>query len=354
MLLCDPDSWNPQILDYEWGRDWGAWQVLMGYAITVGVQLETVEMEDRRMDGYRGKPMTPDRDLLIKRLLPPLASPGRPRDIWEREDNPSVIENQLAAGAERWHMVALTNYRPVLKHVRLNLDRLWDESAFDSQGFCGDLAKLGTTHRHYLVYDFWPKKFVGETGGAVEFDLEAMRGKVLAVRKALGRPQLLAVGDHIGQGIEELKESAWDDPTKTLSLTTQGRRAIQHRRAIARAGWMDCVSLSAGKTKLPHSFPEPEVLLFTVPDQKSAVTCKVEFAGPNGTAKPAARPIDPGLVAALTTRPEAGRKVRGGAAGALETPIGRASEQGPALRLRTGLLCRTFGRPHRRADHRRL
>lgn len=292
VILCDPDAWVPLSHDFQWDRNWGSWQGLSGYAMTLGLPIKRWVDSPGELAG-----LTPEREEIIQRILPPLASTGRPRDIWEREW-PMVIEQSLAVGDEQWRVVGLFNYHQVPLRVQLNLDRLWDESIFDEQGFPGDSAKLGTTDQRYLVYDFWPEKFLGEYGGTAEFELDALGGKVLTVRLATDRPQILAVGNHIGQGILELKDSSWDSESRTLRLITQGRADMIDTAVRLRVppGWKIISATAEGKT-LNGSCPQDEVCLITIPDHQKEVKCQIMFEGSLKGGKPGVRPVESGLIA---------------------------------------------------------
>ena len=94
VLFCDPDAWLPLVHSFSWDRDWGSWLAVTGYATTIGGDF---------------RKLTPEREQLIKRLLPPLTTTGRPRDLWERK-TPVVIEQTLEAAGQQWKVVGLFNW----------------------------------------------------------------------------------------------------------------------------------------------------------------------------------------------------------------------------------------------------
>jgi hypothetical protein len=281
LFLCDPDAWLPLSHSPQWDRDWGSWLALTGYAMTIGADF---------------RKLTAEREQMIRRLLPPLCTTGRPRDLWERK-SPTVIEQTLAAAGQQWKVVGLFNWTTVGKKVRLNLDRLWDDAAYPIEGAPADPKRLDKTQRRYLIYDFWPEHFLGEMAGSTECTLPPDSGRVLVCRVAESHPQLLAVGSHLGQGIEELRAVAWNADKKELAGTTAGRGGVIDTTIRVRvpAGWK-VSAVTAAERSLPFDQPEPEVCRFIVADRKTPVEWRVKFEGQAG-GPPASRPKNPGLVA---------------------------------------------------------
>jgi len=290
LILCDPDTWCPLQHSEQWDRDWGAWMALTGYPMTIG-------------GDFRDLP--PSREALIKRLLPPLNSTGRPRDLWERPV-PVVLEQQLSAGSEEWRVIGLFNWRDIGVRVRLNLDRLWDESPFPEQGFLADPKALGQTGRRYLLYDFWPEAMLGEEGGAFELTVPANCGRVITCRLSLTRPQIISLGSHLGQGVEELLSCSWLARDKTLVGKTRGLRGVADTmvRLHVPSGWQ-VKSVTAGGQALTHDAPQPEVCRFTAPDRTGPVEWRVAFDGPSASPAARTRPVEPGNIAEVTLAPGA-------------------------------------------------
>ena len=264
LLLCDPDAWLPLSHSLQWDRNWGSWLALTGYAMTIGADF---------------RKLTPEREQLIKRLLPPLTTTGRPRDIWERK-SPVVIEQTLEAAGQQWKVVGLFNWTEAGRKVRLNLDRLWDDAAYPTEGKPADPKTLGTTDRRFLIYDFWPERFLGETAGSTECVLPPDSGRVLVCRVAQSHPQILAVGSHLGQGVEELKAAAWDAGNHELAGTTAGRGGVINTTIRVRvpAGWKVSAVTAAGHG-VRFDQPETEVCRFTVGDRQAPVDWQVKFEG---------------------------------------------------------------------------
>lgn len=294
-FLCDPDAWCPLRHSFEWDRAWGSWQALTGNPITIGADL---------------RQLTPKHEAMIKRLLPPLNQTGRPLDIFERT-SPVLLAQSFAQGGEAWRVLALSKWDQYLSHVALNLDRVWDDARY-RPGFAAAPGSLGQTARRYLVYDFWEEKFLGEMDGLCRLTLAREPGtRVLAVREAQNHPQILAVGDHIGQGVEELVSSAWDAKRKTLTAVTRGRRGQVDTVVRLRVpkGWT-VREVRAGRRALAFDQPEAEVCRFTVPDREGKVKWRVRFEGTSAAPAPALRPVEPGLAALVTLDPSVKDEVR--------------------------------------------
>ncbi len=300
LFLCDPDTWCVLNHSAQWDRDWGSYMALTGYAMTIGGDM---------------RKLTPEREAMIRRLLPALNTTGRPRDLWER-DVPAVLEQDLTAGGEHWKVVGLFNWREVPVHARVNLDRLFDEK--------------GTTTQRYVLYDFWPEAFAGECGGSTDIDLPQMGGRVIAIRVAAGRPQILSIGDHIGQGVEELRASAWDARRRVLAATTHGRRGVADTTVRLRVpgGWT-VRSVTADGKPLTYDCAAPEVCRFTVPDRREDVRWQVAFSGPSHIAERPERLVEPGLLADLTVDPAALRALREGLPERFERMLGSRAHRMP-------------------------
>ena len=295
LILCDPDTWCPLQHSEQWDRDWGAWIALTGYPMTIGGDFRT---------------LPPSRAAFIERLLPPLNSTARPRDLWERPV-PVVLEQHLAAGGEEWRVIGLFNWRDIGVRVKLNLDRLWDESAFPEQGFPADAKALGRTDRRYLFYDFWPEAMLGEEGGVLALTVPANSGRVITCRLSLSRPQIISLGSHLGQGVEELLSSSWLVREKTLVAKTRGLRGLLDTtvRLHVPAGWK-VKSVTAAGQALSHDAPQAEVCRFTVPDRNGPIDWRVTFDGPGAPPATRTRPVEPGNIAEVTLDPGATADLR--------------------------------------------
>jgi hypothetical protein len=308
LFYCDPDTWCPLSHSEQWDRDWGTYLVLTGYPLTIGADFRN---------------LTPEREAMVQRLLPPLNGVGRPRDLWERPV-PMVLEQRFSQGDEDWRVVGLFNWRDLGLDARVNLDRLWDESAYPEQGFPADPTALGQTRARYLAYDFWAEEFLGERDGLLDLTLPANSGRAIALRLAQPRPQIISIGSHIGQGAEELVSAKWDAAAKALTGVTRGRRGAVDTTIRLRVpeDWR-VLRVSADGRDTPFDRPQPEVCRFTVEDRQKPVTWRAEFEG-QPSAPPPLRAREPGLVAETDISEASIAALRGSIPGLAERLVGAA------------------------------
>lgn len=279
LLLADPDAWCPLRHDYNWDRCWGSWQLLGGFPITIGADF---------------RKLTSDREELIKRMLPALNQPGRPRDIWERRA-PMLFEQNCAVKGHKWRVVGLFNFKPYAINLSLNLDRLWDESKYP-QGFKADPNSLGLTNRSYLVYDYWEERFLGKATDSVNLPVDANCGhRVLVICEDKNRPQLISVGNHIGQGLEELEEISWNE--KTLGGITHGRRGMYDTdlRIYVPDNWF-VKEIECEGNQIPFSMTSDQICRFTAPDKAGKVRWAIRFGNSGKPARVFSRAVNPELL----------------------------------------------------------
>ena len=80
------------------------------------------------------------------------------------------------------------------------------------------LEKLGLPPAtNYVAFDFWANKFVAPFRGELRATLPPASCRVLAIRPASDRPQLLSTSRHITQGIVDVLAEKWEPATLTLS-----------------------------------------------------------------------------------------------------------------------------------------
>ncbi len=69
----------------------------------------------------------------------------------------------------------------------------------------------------YLAFDFWANKFVAPFRGELRATLPPASCRVLAIRPASDRPQLISTSRHVTQGLVDVRGEKWDAATHTLS-----------------------------------------------------------------------------------------------------------------------------------------
>lgn len=134
--------------------------------------------------------LSDQRRALLARLLPPCGRSAVPLDLFESSP-PSLFA--LDCGA---HQVLGT----------FN----WADSPAEIQ------APLPQTPTH--VFDVWQETHLGCHSGSLSFLLPAHGCKLLGLRRALERPQLIGSSFHLLQGALEIESEDWDGQTLTIRL----------------------------------------------------------------------------------------------------------------------------------------
>ena len=104
----------------------------------------------------------------------------------------------------------------------------------------------------YLIYDYWNRRFLGESKGKFDLTLEACASAVLAVHKKQNIPQFLSSSRHVSQGAMELADISWDqnrytltgvsrvikdDPYEIVLYIPQGWSLLLEGNDTSQAGW---------------------------------------------------------------------------------------------------------------------
>jgi len=79
------------------------------------------------------------------------------------------------------------------------------------------LADLGLdSTQTYRIFDYWNQMLLGTFQKHVQAEVPLHGVRVLVIRKAENRPQLLATSRHISAGAFSIQKMAWDEATQTL------------------------------------------------------------------------------------------------------------------------------------------
>ncbi|MDR1565900.1 MAG: hypothetical protein LBS48_01290 [Treponema sp.] len=186
LLYADPDNVviRPKFNTSDQACSRVSFVSLLGLPVTLG---------DRLPD------LPADRVELLRRILPALDI--HPMDLRETAHDYRVVKLNLAV--ERpfgsWNVVDILNLLEERKSVTVDIQK--------------DLhLEAGT----YLVYDYWNKRFLGESSLSFDIELGPCASAVLAVRKKENRPQFLSSSRHVSQGAADLAELSWDETRHTL------------------------------------------------------------------------------------------------------------------------------------------
>jgi hypothetical protein len=117
--------------------------------------------------------------------------------IWSvRRDLPHRV--WVAEGASRWWTAVLVN---------------WED---ESQDVSLPLAALGITGARFDAYDVWRDAPSASLTDALPLTLEPQSTRVIAIRPAAARPQVIGSTRHVVQGAVDIAEETWDQATRTL------------------------------------------------------------------------------------------------------------------------------------------
>jgi len=143
--------------------------------------------------------LPPSRLRLMQQCMPPGNPPMCPLDLFER-DIPSVWRIRAANPVESWEVVGLFNFnsqaeRRVIRFAQLGLD----------------------PNAEYLAFEFWKEKFLGRVKSGLELTLPPQSSRIVSIRRATDRPQLIGTDMHLLQGVHEIRQLQWDTTTNLLS-----------------------------------------------------------------------------------------------------------------------------------------
>jgi len=117
--------------------------------------------------------------------------------IWSvRRDLPHRL--WVAEGAPRWWTAVLVN---------------WED---ESRDVSVPLTALGITGARFDGYDVWRDAPVAVVTDALAVTLDPQSARVIAIRPAAARPQIIGTTRHVVQGAVDVAEETWDQPTRTL------------------------------------------------------------------------------------------------------------------------------------------
>ena len=117
--------------------------------------------------------------------------------IWSvRRDLPHRI--WVTEGASRWWTAVLIN---------------WED---ESQDVSVPLAALGISGNRFDAYDVWRDAPSPAPTEILTFTLEAQSARVIAIRPAAARPQIIGSTRHVVQGAVDIADETWDQTTRTL------------------------------------------------------------------------------------------------------------------------------------------
>jgi alpha-galactosidase len=139
--------------------------------------------------------LSPERLAIVSMLLPPLGDAPVVPDLMD-ESMPALMETEVARAFESWRLLGAFNWQRRRRALRVALPR-------------------GRWH----VFELWGGRYYGARQRHVDLpDVPSRGARLLALRKALPRPQLVASTFHYSMGGAEIDDVSYDGWRKTLRV----------------------------------------------------------------------------------------------------------------------------------------
>ncbi len=133
---------------------------------------------------------------ILRALLPPYGLSATPLDLFE-STTPALFQLDIARSFESWKLLGVFNWDDRRRRLRVPLPE-------------------GEHH----VFDFWTGRYFGAASQEANLGLVPPHGcRLLALRRALDRPQLLSTTFHFTQGALEVEDCSWDEGAGRLAIT---------------------------------------------------------------------------------------------------------------------------------------
>ena len=190
LLYADPDSVviRPKYNTFDQAVSRVSIVSMLGLPFTMGDNLP--DLDEDRLN-------------LIRRAIPVLDI--HPMDIRENlgDGRQLIVNLAIATEAEDWNVVDVLNLLETENQVHVSLE--------------ADLHLETRNGERYLLFDFWNRRYLGETGEGFDLTLPACASRVICVRRKTGVPQVISTTRHLSQGALELEEVRYDSETGVLS-----------------------------------------------------------------------------------------------------------------------------------------
>lgn len=164
--------------------------------------------------------LPPERLEILRRTMPAHGLRSRPVDLFEN-DPPRIWLLTDEREGERRDVVGLFNWT--------NTERDFDLP----------LESLGLPTAEYAGFDFWNNAPLAPVKDGLHLAVPAQSCRVVTLRAAVPRPQLISSSRHVTQGVVDVREEKWDAARATLS----GRSDV-----VGRDPYEMRVALPAGST----------------------------------------------------------------------------------------------------------
>jgi len=268
--LNDPDAIvcvrQGEAKSVEWNRTWMSWMALAGAVLTYGDTLDD---------------LPPEYLEVYKRVLPPLAKPGRPLDIFEND--PFMIWG-MDGGEPDGPCTLLGIFELQAKRKGWKITVNLDEAVARSRSWT---EKPAQSPARYLLWDFWQGKLTVVEGASVTLDVPEKSCYVLSVRPDLGRPQLVGTSGHFSQGSLEVSEVKWNARAGRLTGRVRGNGGDATTLFFHIPPGMKCAATSVNYKELAviHAEPGAVVSLDVPATPDGPVPFELHFTGLAGKAE---------------------------------------------------------------------
>jgi len=140
---------------------------------------------------------------ILRRVIPTVDIHPMEFYPWDEDERgrPKIVDLKIAKHYGSWDVVAVFNWQEEPETIEV------------------DFAKLGLPTGNgirYHVFEFWSKRYEGQFEKGFSVTLPIRTCEVFAIRQVLGHPQVISTSRHITQGIVDLLELVWDEPSKEL------------------------------------------------------------------------------------------------------------------------------------------
>jgi hypothetical protein len=249
LFYNDPDNVviRPKFNNFEQALSRVSFISVLGLPVTLGDNLP--DLPEERVE-------------LLRRIIPALDI--HPMDIRETVHDYRTITVNLSIEKPflQWNVVDILNLQE--KDAGISLDIEED---------------LHLEAGSFLVYDFWNKRFIGESRKKIDVSLGPCASAVLAVHRKQHIPQFLSTSRHISQGAADLIDLSWDNDRLTLRGVSRVVKNDPYEIVLYMPqGWR--VSIEGNDTLSPNWETDGQIcrLVYQL-DKTGEFPWSVQFAG---------------------------------------------------------------------------
>jgi Melibiase len=167
------------------------------------------------MSGDRLTHLEPYKIEVLKKITPAFGEAAIPVDLFDT-DMPSVFALRIEKPFGEWTVAAFFNADLTAQiEKQFPLSRLW-------------LAPGKT----YVAFDFWKQQLIGEVKDEVKVRVQPGSVTLLALHERPDRPRVISTDRHVLQGAVEIRDTRWDEGSRTLTGVSIGPRHTTHTVSV--------------------------------------------------------------------------------------------------------------------------